>query len=299
MISQKKLVAMHALSVVCAASMFAAIPAAAWADASGLNQVQTEAANQVQATEQEDSSLQDSSTDDSSSQPSTDQDDQSSVYKYSVKILMLKGTSQSDKYGKEYGTVKGASSNKKIVKVSQTGKNKFKIKALKNGSAKLTFTSDKLSVTYKVTVSSGSAYVNKWASNAANEIKSWTSEPKEQLVAASRLLVGGFTYANVYDLEKVIFKQKGNCYSAGQVLVKICKKLGYKAKLRYAVNDNMSRYPAGISFGSNHYNVKVTAKGKAYFIDATPGMGFAYLSNSKKPLMEYMQISKGVWMRVL
>lgn len=187
MINCKKPVAKYALSVLCAASMFAAIPAAAWADASDSNQVQTEAANQVQTAEQEDSSLQDSSTDDSSSQPSTDQGDQPSVYKYSSKILMLKGTSQSDKYGKEYGTVKGASSNKKIVKVSQTGKNKFKIKALKNGSAKLTFTSDKLSVTYKVTVSSGSAYVNKWASNAASKIKSQTSDPKEQLVAASEL----------------------------------------------------------------------------------------------------------------
>lgn len=217
-----------------------------------------------------------------------------------TKIVMLKGGKQTLSFAESAGTVKASSNNKKVVKVTKTGKLKFKFKGLKTGKATVTFTSDKLSSAYKVkvVVASGNSFVNKWVKNLAKQITKSTSDTQQRLLMASEYIIANFSYANIFGDKKVISKQKGNCASAGRVLVKVYNAMGYKAKLRSAIHDKMSRYPSGISFGSDHYNVLVKAKGIAYYLDATPGMGFAYISNSKKPLAEYMYLGNG-WMRIL
>lgn len=216
----------------------------------------------------------------------------------STKIIMLKGSTETASFDSSAGTVKCSSSNKKIVKPVNSGKNKFKIKALKNGTARITFKSDKIKEDYTIVVASGNAYVNKWTKNIATEIRKTTKDTKQQLILASEYIVGNFTYANVYDMKKVISKRKGNCYSAGQVLAKIYKALGYKAQVRSAIRDKKSRYPSNLIMGSDHYNVKVVAKKTTYYLDATPAMGFVYISNSKKPLAEYMNWG-GNWLRIM
>ena len=216
----------------------------------------------------------------------------------STKIVMLKGSTETAAFDSSMGAVKCYSSNKKVVKPVASGKAKFKIKALKKGTARVTFKSSKFEESYIIVVASGSDYVNKWTKNIASEIRKATKDTKEQLVLASEYVVGNFTYANVYDMKKVISKGKGNCYSAGQVLAKIYNALGYKAQVRSAIHDKKSRYPSNIIMGSDHYNVKVVAKKATYYLDATPGMGFVYISSSKKPLAEYINWG-GNWLRIL
>lgn len=235
---------------------------------------------------------------DSSSQSSTET--KNKIQKFSDKDVMSKGASRIYKFDSSRGRgIKCTSKNKKIVKVKKLGKRKFKLIARKNGTTVVAFKSKTILWKHKVVVSSGNKFVNKWAKNVAKQIKAITKNTKERLLYASMYVIGNFKYANVYDLEKAISKRKGTCHSGGKVLVKICKALGYKAKTRFAANDKMSRYPKGIIFYANHYNVKVTAKKKTYFLDATPGSRVAYLSTSKKPLMECVQTGGSTWTRVL
>ncbi len=257
-------------------------------------------ASTQESTGQDSSSVDQGSTDqsDSSTDTSTDTNTDIAVTKISCKIVMLKGKTQKVNYGSSFGTLQAKSSNKSIVKVTRTGKGKFKVKAQKNGSATVTFTSKTLSAKYKIVVASGNTFVNKWVKNAAKLLKNNYMSIKDQLLNVSTYIVGNFTYANVYDTKTVISKMKGNCHSAGIVLAKIYKAMGYKATVRYAANDKMSRYPSNVHFGSQHYNVKVVAKGKTYYLDATPGSGVVYLSSSKKPLAEYMDLGYG-WIKVL
>ena len=176
-------------------------------------------------------------------------------------------------------------------------KNKFKLKAVKNGTAKVTFKSDKISEKYTIVVASGNNYVNKWVKNLAKEVKKSTRNPEDRLMAVSQYLACNFTYANEYDMKKIISKRRGNCYSAGQLMVKIYKALGYKAKVRLAIHDKKSRYPENMYMMSQHYNVQVKVKNKTYYIDATPQCGMVYLSSPKKVLDYYMDWG-GYWMRM-
>lgn len=257
-------------------------------------------ASNDEATNQESTDQDGGSTD----QGSTDTDDGKAnddvtVTKVSSKIIMLKGETQNAKFSSDYGTLTAKTSNKGIVKVTRTGKSKFKIKARKNGTTTVTFSSKTFIGKYKIVVASGNSYVSKWTKNIASQIKASNKNVKDRLLMASSFIISNFSYANKnYDAKTTIMKRKGTCYSAGVLLVKIYKAMGYKATLRYAVNDNMSRYPSNITFGSQHYNVKVVVKGKTYYLDATPGMGFVYLSNSKKPLAEYMYLG-GSWIKVM
>lgn len=246
------------------------------------------------STDQSDTST-DTSTD---TNTDTDTDTDTTVTKISGKIVVLKGTTQKLNYGSSYGTLQAKSSNKNVVKVTSTGKNKFKVAAKKNGSATITFSSKTLLAKYKIVVAAGNSFVSKWVKNAATQLKKSNKNVKDQLLAASAYIVDNFSYANIYDTKTVISKMKGNCHSAGIVLAKIYKAMGYKATVRYAANDKMSRYPSNVNFGSQHYNVKVVAKGKTYYLDATPGSGLVYLSSSKKPLAEYVNLG-GSWAKVM
>lgn len=219
------------------------------------------------------------------------------VYNTPSKIILLKGTKETVSFDSSYGTVKCISSNKKVVRPVASGKNKFKLKTVKNGTAKVTFKSDKISEKYTIVVASGNNYVNKWVKNLAKEVKKYAKTPEDQLMAVSQYLVCNFTYANEYDMKKIISKRKGNCYSAGQLMVKVYKALGYKAKVRLAIHDKKSRYPENLYMMSQHYNVQVKVKNKTYYLDATPQCGMVYLSSSKKVLDYYMDWG-GYWMKM-
>lgn len=64
----------------------------------------------------------------------------------------------------------------------------------------------------------------------------------------------------------------------------IMKNMGFTAKLRFAAKDNMSRYPGGVVFASQHHNVKVKIGGKTYYVDGTPESMFVYLSSETEPV---------------
>lgn len=130
----------------------------------------------------------------------------------------------------------------------------------------------------------------------ASEIRKTTSDPERQLLLVSQYLVGNFQYANVYDMSTVIWEEKGNCYSAGQVMVKIYQALGYKAKVRSAIHDSKKRYPSNFFMGSDHYNVEVSVRGRIYYLDASPQSGVTYLSSKTEVLEAYFNLGTG-WIR--
>lgn len=208
-------------------------------------------------------------------------------------IVILRGGKEPIGIASDTGKLTVKSSNKKVFKVASVSKKKaiVKLKGVKNGTAKLTIKDSKYGkIVYKVKVATGKSYVNKWAKATADRTKEHFSTVKDRVFYASVYVVTEFTkYGYISyskDLSQVISKKKGTCHSVGLVLAKIYEAMGYKATVRSAVNDNMSRYPSGVYFGSDHYNVKVKAKGKTYYTDATPGNygGVTYLSTSKKPL---------------
>ena len=120
----------------------------------------------------------------------------------------------------------------------------------------------------------------------ADMIMSQKDDVRSRLLAVSSLITTGFTYDNVYgnNLHDVIKYGKGTCYSAGFAVAGICKAMGYEAEVRSAIYDDMSRYPSGVIFASDHYNVKVTADGETYYIDSTPGSFMVYLSTETECL---------------
>lgn len=193
-------------------------------------------------------------------------------------------------------TIKWYSSNSAVAKVSSAGKNKGKIRGLKNGTAQITAVVGNQVRKFTVIVASGNDFVNKWTKNMASEIRKTTSDPERQLLLVSQYLVGNFQYANVYDMSTVIWEEKGNCYSAGQVMVKIYQALGYKAKVRSAIHDSKKRYPSNFFMGSDHYNVEVSVRGRIYYLDASPQSDVTYLSSKTEVLEAYFNFGTG-WIR--
>ena len=201
------------------------------------------------------------------------------IYAYAYGTLSFKKISGSSKLSitKKTGYVK-------VKKKTKAGiyKMKVQITAGATGDYKKT----KITKTIKVIVAKDKNYVNQYCKAIAkNYAKNGMSVIQKLAAVSSKFTCGDFKYSTKYtSLDKVISTKSGTCWSAGQVLAKVCQKLGYKATLRSAINDKMSRYPSGITFGSDHYNVKVVAKGKTYYIDATPQSYLVYVSSSKKPL---------------
>lgn len=99
-------------------------------------------------------------------------------------------------------------------------------------------------------------------------------------------------------MKTVISSQKGNCYSAGQVMVKVYQALGFKAKLRSAIHDNPKRYPQNMIMGSDHYNVEVVVNGSTYYLDASPEAHLVYLSSKTEVLEAYTDLMGNGWTRI-
>ena len=178
------------------------------------------------------------------------------------------------------GKVKWKSSNKKIATVSSTGK----VKAKTIGKATVTAICNNKQYKCKIVVLSNETFVKKWCKSIAKELKREYKNPYDRVLAAADYISTTFHYGRAKNNFEVLKKRVGTCYSGNKLLVEILKAMGYKAKLRFAAKDNMSRYPAGVFFMSEHYNVLVKIKGKKHFVDGTPGAGFIYMSTTKKPI---------------
>lgn len=220
------------------------------------------------------------------------------VYNSSYRSVILKGKTETYTYNSSGSSTKWYSSNKKVVKLTPSGKYKCKIKAVSEGTALITVKAGTKVETFTVIVASGNNYIEKWVQNMAREVKMASSDKETQLLLVSKYFVDGFSYANEHDMKTVISARKGNCYSTGQVMVKVYQALGYKAKLRSAIHDDPKRYPSNMIMGSDHYNVEVIAGGRTYYLDATPQAHLIYLSSKTEPLEAYTDLFGNGWMRI-
>lgn len=183
------------------------------------------------------------------------------------------------------GKVKWSTDNKKVLKIYGRTNSTCKAKMLKNGSATLTAKSKSGKWKCKVTVKSGNAFVKAWCRQWVKENIKKNMDFKEKLITASAYVVStNFQYGNKSKPEDVITHGEGTCISGGKLVAAMCEAMGYKARVRFAAKDDMSRYPANVIFMDQHYNVEVTVKGKKYYIDGTPGSMAVYLCNKKKTL---------------
>lgn len=184
------------------------------------------------------------------------------------------------------GTVKWSSSNKKVATVSKSGK----VKAKATGKATIKAKYKNKVYKCKVIVLSNDKFVSTWCKSLGKQIKKGYKNPYDRVLAATCYVMENFQYGNSGSNFEVLTKGRGTCYSGNKLLVQILKSMGYKAKLRFAAKDNMSRYPSNVFFMKQHYNVLVKIKGKKYYVDGTPGTGFFYMSTSKKPIYMAMNL---------
>lgn len=172
------------------------------------------------------------------------------------------------------------SKNKKIASVNKKGK----VTAKKKGTTYITATCGGKTYRCKVIVLSDSAFLKKWCKAWAKTYTTKDMSPYEKAIRASSYVTHTFKYGNTGSAVDVLKTGKGTCYSGGLLVAALLKNMGIKASVRYAMKDKKSRYPAGIIFYAQHYNVCVKIKGKKYYVDGTPGLLFCYMSSSKKPI---------------
>lgn len=174
--------------------------------------------------------------------------------------------------------IKWKSSKPSIATVSKKGT----VKAKRIGTCTVAAKYKGKTYKCKIFVLSDEKYLNTWCKSMAKQIKYNYSSPYDRVLAATWYVNTHFSYGRSSTPFEVLTAGKGTCVSANKLLVEMLKALGFKAKVRFAANDKMKRYPPGVIFGSDHHNVKVTIKGKTYYVDATPESGCIYMSTSKK-----------------
>ena len=179
--------------------------------------------------------------------------------------------------------VKWTSSKKSVAVVSKKGV----VTTKRTGKAVITGKYKSKVIRCRVIVYSEKKYLKEWAKNWVRENIEAKDDDFTRVLWASYYVSHSFAYGSSNSPMEMLKKGKGTCYSGGKLLVVLLNTMGYKAKVRFAAKDDMSRYPGGITFGSRHYNVKVVIQGKNYYVDGTPGSGAVYLSSSKKPLYFY------------
>ena len=192
--------------------------------------------------------------------------------------------------------VKWKSKNKKIAKVNSKGK----VTAKKTGTTYVTATCGGRKYKCKIIVLSDSKFLKKFCKEWVRTYITSEMTDYEKVLMAEYYVSQAFRYGSTggsASAMDVLKKGKGTCYSGNKLLVALLKSMGFKAKLRFAAKDKMSRYPEGIIFFSQHYNVQVTIKGKKYYVDGTPESKALYMSSSKKPVF-FMHCLFGDWMTV-
>lgn len=184
------------------------------------------------------------------------------------------------------GSVKWSVDDGDILQIVKKTNKICRVKALKDGKTTVRASAKNITVTYKVTIKSGKAFVKAWCRLWAETHITDDMGDKDRLIIASSYITtfGAFSSGDTYEPEDLLNKGVGNCVSGGKLLVYMCQAMGYEAKLRFAAKDDMSRYPQGVIFASQHYNVEVRLNGRRYYIDGMPGSGFTYLSTGKKPI---------------
>lgn len=195
------------------------------------------------------------------------------------------------------GPIKWSVSNRKIVRISSKNTKKCKVRLLKNGKAIIKAKAENVTLQFKITVKSGTAFTKAWCRQWVKDYITKKMSNKDKLIAASSFITasGIFCYGNTSKPEDVISKKMGTCVSGGKLLVEMCKTMGFKAKLRFAAKDKMSRYPTFMIFASQHHNVEVKIRDKKYYIDGTPGSGVVYLCTSKKTIYSWNMLDAIPW----
>lgn len=183
------------------------------------------------------------------------------------------------------GKVKWSTSNKKVVKILSKNNQECEVMPLKDGKATITAKADNITIEYKLIVKSGKNFLNAWCKQWVKDHITEDMDFKEKLILASAYVVSNNnSYGNTSEPEDVITTGIGNCVSGGKLVACLCQAMGFDAKVRFAANDDMSRYPANIIFMEQHHNVEVDVDGKKYYIDGTPGGMMFYLCTKKKTL---------------
>ncbi len=176
--------------------------------------------------------------------------------------------------------VKWRTSNKAIATVNSKGR----VTAKKVGKCYIIAKYKGKQYKCKATVLSDNGFVKTWCKMIAKKIKKSNKSPYNQVLSATSFVAKNFDYGSAKTPLDVIKKGRGTCVSANKLLVEILKALGFKAEIRFAGRDKMSRYPKGMMFMSHHHNVKVVIKGTTYYVDATPATGAFYMTTNKKPI---------------
>lgn len=188
--------------------------------------------------------------------------------------------------------VKWKTSNKAVATVNSKGR----ITAKKIGQCYIIATYKGKQYKCKATVLSDSGFLKTWCKMIAKKIKNLeqNKSPYNQVLSATSFVAKNFAYGNAKTPLEVIKKGRGTCVSANKLLVEILKALGFKAEIRFAGNDKMSRYPKGMMFMNDHHNVKVVIKGTTYYVDGTPATGAFYMTTNKKPIYYEIYYGYGV-----
>lgn len=183
------------------------------------------------------------------------------------------------------GNVKWFVSNDRIVKIISKNGQKCTIKAMNTGRAIVTAVAQNQVTKYNVVIKHGASYAEAWCRQWVADYISDDMDFKTKLLTASEYLCSSlYQYGNNTDAADVITDKQGSCVGGAHLLEMMYRAMGFEAHARYAAADDMTRYPPGMLFGSEHHNVVVIVNGEKYYLDGTPGTGFVYLSTEDKAL---------------
>lgn len=183
------------------------------------------------------------------------------------------------------GNVKWFVSNDRIVKIISKNGKKCTIKAMDTGRTIVTAVAQNQVTKYNAVIKCGDSYVEAWCRQWVADYISDDMDFKTKLLTASEYLCSSlYQYGYSSDAADVITNKQGSCIGGAYLLEMMYRAMGFEAHARFAANDDMTRYPATIRFGSGHYNVVVIVNGEKYYLDGTPGTGFVYLSTEDKAL---------------
>lgn len=200
-------------------------------------------------------------------------------------VLLCVGQRGSLELEDAVGKMRWTVSNRRILKIVSKSGSKCSIKPMQSGTVTVTAAAQNKSMKYIVTIKAGDEYAKAWCKQWAEDYISDDMDFKTKLLTASEYLCGnGFEYGRNTHAADVITEKKGTCMGGADLLQNMCTAMGFKAEMRFAADDDMSRYPSGTLFGSMHYNVVVDVDGEKYYIDGTPGNRFVYLSSTDKLL---------------
>lgn len=197
-----------------------------------------------------------------------------------TKMLLYVGGKYQFSLKNASGKVKWTTTNSRIASVNKKGK----VTAKKAGSCKLIATCNRKKYRCTIVVKTDKAFLKSWCNDTGARIMEEYSSVYDRVIFAARYISSYLKYGSSSGAFDTLKKRRGTCVGGNALLAELLKGMGYKAKLRFAANDNMSRYPSGIIFASQHHNVRVTIEGKTCYVDGTPGSMMVYLTTENEPI---------------